>query len=104
METQKETENTPSACPPERTLEQLAPVEGIEQFPLYDPAALAAQLETYGEARKVLVTWLLERLDAGIDYALIHKKVGARGNKHECPNAGNMIARTCEQCAGRSTL
>jgi len=88
-------------APPETAL-TLTPAEGTET--LYDPAALASQLETYGKAREVLVKWLLEKLDAGIDYTLIHKKVGPRGNKRECPNAGNMVARVCEECGGRSTL
>jgi hypothetical protein len=99
-----DTDETTAPLPPERTLEQLAPVEGIEALPLYDPAALAAQLETYGQAREVLVKWLLEKLEAGIDYTLIHKKIGPRGSKRDCPNAGNMIARVCEECGGRSTL
>src|SRR5262245_36106537 len=90
-----ETEPEHAPLPPDRTIEQLAPVEGIEALPLYDPAALAAQLDTYGQAREVLLKWLLERLAPGIDYTLIHKKVGPRGNKRDCSNAGNMIARVC---------
>src|SRR5262245_48123327 len=97
-----ENEESPTPAPPETALTQLTPVEGIEA--LYDPAALKRQLDTYADARKVLLDWILEKLVAGIDYTLIHKKVGARGQKTDCPNVGNMVARICETCAGRSTL
>ena len=97
-----ENEETTAPAPPETALTQLAPVEGIES--LYDPAALKVQLDTYADARKVLLDWLLEKLTAGIDYTLIHRKIGPRGNKTECPNAGDMVARICETCGGRSTL
>src|SRR5215475_5442322 len=98
-----DTEETTAPLPPETVLE-LAPTIDTPALVLNDPAALAARLATYSESRRVLVDWLLSRLVAGIDYTLIHRKVGPRGNKSECPNAGNMVARVCETCGGKSTL
>jgi len=100
VETNPESPTAPE--PPVTALTQLEPLEGIEA--LYNPAALKTQLDNYADTRKVLLDWLLEKLVAGIDYTLIHRKVGPRGNKQECPNAGNMVARICETCGGRSTL
>ena len=71
---------------------------------LNDPAALAERLRVYGESRRILVDWLLGQLVAGIDYTLIHRKIGPRGQKTECPNVGNMVDRTCSECGGKSTL
>jgi hypothetical protein len=98
-----ETEPTTSPLPPEGAL-TVAPAEGAEALILHDPAALAAQLKSYGEARKLLVDWLMAQLVAGIDYTLIHKKIGPRGNKQDCPNKGNMVERSCAACGGKSTL
>jgi len=91
------------AAPPEGAL-TVVPPEGADALILNDPAALAAQLATYAESRKLLVDWLLSQLVAGIDYTLIHKKVGPRGNKTDCPDKGNMTARACAECGGKSTL
>ena len=98
-----ETEPENAPLPPDTVLE-LAPTIDTPALVLNDPAALAARLATYGESRRVLVEWLLSKLVAGIDFTLIHRKVGPRGNKSECPNAGNMVARICETCGGKSTL
>src|SRR5215469_14480130 len=89
---------------PEGALTVAPPLEGSEALLLNDPAALAAQLATYAEARKLLVEWLMSQLVAGIDYTLIYRKVGPRGNKQDCPNKGNMTGRGCEVCGGKSTL
>src|SRR5262249_40875437 len=67
---------------------------------LNDPVALAERLRVYGESRRILVEWLLGQLVPGIDYTLIHRKVGPRGQKTECPNVGNMVDRTCSECGG----
>src|SRR5215475_12320391 len=91
-------------APPEGALTVAPPLEGSEALLLNDPAALAAQLATYAEARRLLVEWLMSQLVAGIDYTLIHRKVGPRGNKTDCPNKGNMTGRGCEVCGGKSTL
>jgi len=89
--------------PPEGALTLVPPAEGAALL-LNDPAALKAQLETYGEARRLLVEWLMSQLVAGIDYTLIHRKVGARGQKTDCPEKGNMTGRGCQVCGGKSTL
>jgi len=93
------------SVPPEGALTVAPPLEGsADALLLNDPAALAAQLATYAEARRLLVDWLMSQLVAGIDYTLIHRKVGPRGNKTDCPNKGNMTGRGCEACGGKSTL
>ena len=99
-------ENEETAPPPAAaaTALELAPSVDTPALVLNDPAALQARLDTYSEAREVLVKWLLSKLVPGIDYTLIHRKIGPRGNKSECPNAGNMVARVCEACGGKSTL
>ena len=98
-----ETETSASPLPPEGAL-TVTPAEGADALILHDPAALAAQLKSYGEARKLLVEWLMAQLVAGIDYTLIHKKIGPRGNKQDCPNKGDMVSRGCAECGGKSTL
>lgn len=95
---------TPTSPPPPETAVVLAPVEDAAALVLHDPAALAQRLATYGESRKLLLDWILSKLIAGIDYTLIHRKIGPRGQKTECPNVGNMVDRTCPACGGKSTL
>lgn len=71
---------------------------------LGDPTALAARLDTYTQARQIFVDWLFNRLVAGNDYMLIHRKTGPKGNKVECPNAGDAASPACPTCKGRATL
>jgi len=71
---------------------------------LGDPVALAARLETYTKAREIFLDWLFNRLVAGNDFMLIHRKVGPRGQKTECPNAGDAKSPACPTCKGRATL
>lgn len=99
-----ETESDPTPIPPEGATLALVPADGPGTLVLNDPAALAARLKTYGESRQLLVDWLLSKLVAGIDYTLIHRKVGPRGQKTECPAVGNLTARSCSECGGKSTL
>lgn len=80
------------------------PADAGAALVLSDPTALAERLRVYGESRQLLVEWLLGQLVAGIDYTLIHRKVGPRGQKTECPNVGNMVDRVCHECGGKSTL
>ena len=97
--------SNPTPTPPEGAVLALVPTDaGPGTLVLNDPAALAARLKVYGEARQLLVEWLLSKLVAGIDYTLIHRKVGPRGQKTDCPNAGNMVERSCPACGGKSTL
>jgi len=99
-----EAPNDVTAPAPPATVLEPTPTADTPALVLNDAAALQVRLDTYSEAREVLVKWLLSKLVAGIDYTLIHRKIGPRGQKTECPNAGNMIARVCEQCGGKSTL
>jgi hypothetical protein len=71
---------------------------------LDDPTTLQADLERYGTARQIFVDWLLSHLAAGIDYMLIHRKVGPRGQKTDCPNRGDATNPRCETCGGKATL
>jgi hypothetical protein len=75
-----------------------------EGLVLGNPEALAAQLESFSKARELFVDWLFNRLVAGIDYMLIHRKVGARGNKTDCPNKGDGKSTSCAACGGKATL
>lgn len=71
---------------------------------LGDPAALAARLETYTQARGIFVDWLFNRLVPGTDYLLIHRKVGPRNAKTPCPNASDTSSPSCKTCGGRACL
>jgi hypothetical protein len=99
-----DTEETTPTPPEGATLALVPDAAGQQPFALNDPAALAERLRVYGESRALLVDWLLSKLVAGIDYTLIHRKVGTRGNKVECPNVGNLVARSCQECGGKSSL
>jgi hypothetical protein len=85
----------PQAAPPPAVLDGLV---------LYDPAALTTQLATYSEARDLFIRWLFEHLVAGIDYMLIHRKVGPRGQKTDCPERANAASAVCKTCGGKATL
>ncbi|HSS56263.1 MAG TPA: hypothetical protein VLK79_16575 [Gaiellales bacterium] len=85
----------PETAPPPAVLDGLV---------LYDPAALTTQLATYSEARDLFIRWLFDHLVAGIDYMLIHRKVGPRGNKADCPERANAASPTCRTCGGKATL
>src|SRR5262245_22369920 len=76
----------------------------LEQLVLYDPAALTTQLATYSEARDLFIRWLFEHLVAGIDYMLIHRKVGTRGAKTDCPERAHVARSSCATCGGKATL
>ena len=93
-----------AATPPATVTAALELVPDAPSFVLNDPAALAARLARYTEARKVLVDWIMSQLVPGIDFLLIHRKVGPRGQKRECSRAGNMVDRVCAECGGKSTL
>ena len=75
-----------------------------EGLVLGNPDALAAQLEQFSKARELFVDWLFSRLVAGIDYMLIHRKVGPRNNKTPCPQAGDARGSVCPACGGKATL
>jgi len=98
----------PDTLPAEATA--AAPVPAVVADPLAEglvlgnPDALAARLESFGKARELFVEWLFSRLVAGIDYMIIHRKVGPRNNKTPCPNAGDAKGSSCPTCGGKATL
>jgi len=86
------------------TAPALVPDVVAEGLVLGNPEALAAQLESFSRARGLFVDWLFNRLVAGIDYMVIHRKVGPRNAKTPCPNATNATGATCPTCGGKATL
>jgi len=86
------------------TAPALVPDVVAEGLVLGNPEALAAQLESFSKARGLFVDWLFNRLVAGIDYMVIHRKVGPRNAKTPCPNATNATGATCPTCGGKATL
>jgi len=89
-----------AAAPVPTTVPELV-AEGLV---LGNPEALAAQLESFSKARELFVDWLFNRLVSGIDWMLIHRKVGPRNAKTPCPNAGDAKAPACPTCGGKATL
>src|SRR5262249_14687829 len=89
-----------AAAPVPATVPELV-AEGLV---LGNPEALAAQLESFSKARTLFVAWLFDRLVSGTDYMLIHRKVGPRGSKTDCPNRGDAKGSACETCGGKATL
>ena len=75
-----------------------------EGLVLGNPDALAAQLESFSKARGLFVDWLFNRLVAGIDFMVIHRKVGPRGSKTDCPNRLDATGAGCQTCGGKATL
>jgi hypothetical protein len=86
------------------TVPALVPDIVGEGLVLGNPEALAAQLESFSKARELFVDWLFNRLVAGIDYMVIHRKVGPRNAKTACPNAADNKSATCATCGGKATL
>jgi len=83
---------------------ELTPRALLGGLTIDDPQVLRAELERYTTVRGIFVDWLFSHLVAGIDYMLIHRKVGARGNKTDCPDKMNATGSTCTQCGGKATL
>jgi hypothetical protein len=86
------------------TVPALVPDIVGEGLVLGNPEALAAQLESFSKARELFVEWLFNRLVSGIDFMLIHRKVGPRNAKTPCPNAGDAKGAVCPTCGGKATL
>src|SRR5262249_58853640 len=72
-----------AAAPVPATVPELV-AEGLV---LGNPEALAAQLESFSKARTLFVAWLFDRLVPGVDFMLIHRKIGPRNAKTPCPHA-----------------
>jgi hypothetical protein len=102
-----EPENGTATLPLEAAValpEPAPPPAVLDDLVLHDPQALAARLETYTQSRTLLLDWLRDQLTAGVDYLLIHRKTGPRGQKRECPQASDAASLQCEACGARATL
>ena len=71
---------------------------------LTDPEVLKGQLAAYSAARKLFVDWLFSNLTAGVDYMLIHRKIGRGQARQDCSQKQNRTGRGCEKCGGKATL
>src|SRR5262245_18768198 len=90
--------------PPPAPEAELTPRALLGGLAIDDPTALSAELDRYTTVRGIFVDWLFSHLVAGIDYLLIHRKVGARGNKQDCPDKLNATGSRCDKCGGKATL
>jgi len=90
--------------PPPAPEAELTPRALLGGLAIDDPQALRAELERYSMVRGIFVDWLFSHLVAGVDYILVHRRVGPRGNKQDCPDRANAGGTRCEQCGGKSTL
>src|SRR5215475_11597164 len=101
-----ETESMPAeaAAATPVTAPALVPDVVAEGLVLGNPEALAAQLESFSKARELLVDWLFNRLVAGVDFMLIHRRVGPRNAKTDCPNKADAKGSVCPTCGGKATL
>lgn len=66
--------------------------------------ALRKRLADYADERKVFVEWLRGNLVPGVDYQLIHRKLGAKGSKYDCPNDADKTSMRCEKCGAKAAL
>src|SRR5215475_10142911 len=105
-ETAMEAESMPAeaAAATPVTAPALVPDVVAEGLVLGNPEALAAQLESFSKARELLVDWLFNRLVAGVDFMLIHRRVGPRNAKTDCPNKADAKGSVCPTCGGKATL
>jgi len=97
-------ETTEVQAPPPAPEAELTPRALLGGLAIDDPQALRAELERYATVRGIFVDWLFSHLVAGIDYMLIHRKVGAKGAKTDCPDKMNATGSVCTQCGGKATL
>jgi hypothetical protein len=100
---ESDTEPTPPEAPAPPTTE-LAPRALLGGLPIDDPTALQTELERYATVRGVFVDWLFSNLVAGVDYMLIHRRLGRGPQKQPCPNRADAKGSRCEQCGGKATL
>jgi len=99
-----ESDTLPAEAAAAAPVPALVPDVVAEGLVLGDPAALAAQLESFSKARELFVDWLFNRLVAGIDFMVIHRKVGPRNAKTACPGAADQTGSVCPTCGGKATL
>ena len=94
----------PAEAAPAAPVPATVPELVAEGLVLGNPEALAAQLESFSTARALFVDWLFNRLVGGIDFMVIHRKVGPRNAKTPCPNATTATGANCPTCGGKATL
>lgn len=104
MEPNIEPDTLPAEAAAAAPVPALVPDVVAEGLVLGNPEALAARLESFGKARELFVDWLFNRLVGGIDYMVIHRKVGPRNAKTACPNAADNRGSACATCGGKATL
>src|SRR5947207_9662958 len=95
---------TPAALVPEVIPAGPGPDVLHSRLALTDPEVLKGQLAAYSAARKLFVDWLFSNLTAGVDYMLIHRKIGRGQNRQDCLQKANRTGRGCEKCGGKATL
>lgn len=71
---------------------------------LHDAAETQRQLDAYAASRKQFIDWVYANLTAGVDYMLIHRSIGPRGNKRDCPKKADRTSPACADCGGKATL
>jgi hypothetical protein len=76
----------------------------LEGLVLHDPTALAAQLATYDQSRDLLVAWLKSKMKPGVDWMVIHRRLGRGPNKQDCPNKADISSDGCAACGAKPTL
>src|SRR5215467_2705296 len=99
-----ESDTMPAEAAPAAPVPATVPELVAEGLVLGNPEALAAQLESFSKARTLFVAWLFDRLVAGTDYMVIHRRVGPRNAKTPCPNADDVKGAGCATCGGKATL
>jgi len=85
-------------------LDDAALLPALPTFALANPAVLRTNLQAYSDARAVLLRWLDENLTPGVDYMLIHRKVGYGANKKTCSKGKDRTNKQCDECGGKATL
>jgi len=70
-----------------------------------DVAALTARLAAFGDFRRTLAEWLRSQLTPGVDWRVIHRKLGRVPNKRPCPNEKAVaVMGECQACGAKPVL
>jgi hypothetical protein len=86
------------------TFPEPTPAPVLDDLVLHDPTALAAQLASYDQSRDLLVAWLKSKLKPGVDWMVIHRRLGRGPNKQDCPNKADISSEGCGACGAKPTL
>lgn len=71
---------------------------------LYSPEGLAQRLAVYSSVREQFINWIRKEMTPGVDFQLIHRKIGQKNDKKYCPNDRDHKSHGCEKCGGKATL